>query len=238
MINLSVNINKIATLRNSRGGKEPSVIKAAIKCQKFGANGITIHPRPDERHITYKDVVELKSVIYKEFNIEGNPKKKFMDLVLNIKPNQVTLVPDTDKQITSNYGWNIKNNFSFLKEIIDELKKNKIRTSIFIDPDPKMIEYAFKTGTQRIEIYTGEYANLYKVNPKDSIKKYKEVANIGISYGLEINMGHDLSLNNIEFLIKKIPLKEVSIGHALISEALYFGFENTIKKYLKKIYKI
>lgn len=236
MTKLSVNINKIATIRNARGGNIPSITKAAIKCQEFGAHGITVHPRPDQRHITYEDIFNLKPLIYKEFNIEGNPEKIFIDLILKIKPNQVTLVPDTYNQITSNHGWDIKKNFSFLKEIIKEFKKNDIRTSIFIDPDIKMIEYATKTGTDRVELYTHFFAKTYKQNPRLAVKKYKDISLIAKKNKLLINAGHDLSLDNIQFLLSEVPLiEEVSIGHALISEALYIGLENTIKLYLKKI---
>lgn len=240
MTKLSVNINKIATIRNSRGKNYPSIIEAAIKCQKFGAQGITIHPRPDERHITRKDVFDLKPVIVTEFNIEGNPTMEFIDLILKIKPTRVTLVPDLETQITSNHGWNLKKNFNFLSDIILDLHHHNIKTSIFLNPDLEYIEMASKIGTDRIELYTGFFAEEYPKNPKKSIKKYIKCANVAfLEYGLEVSAGHDLSLSNIEFLLKQIPIiTEVSIGHALISEALYFGLHNTIQFYLKKIYNV
>lgn len=240
MTKLSVNINKIATIRNSRGNNYPSIVEAAIKCQKFGAQGITIHPRPDERHITRQDVFDLKPFIVTEFNIEGNPTKSFIDLILAVKPNQVTLVPDLEHQITSNHGWDLIKHYNFLKEVVFEFHNHNIRTSIFLDPNIKYIEIAAKIGTDRIELYTEFFANEYPKNKKNAIRKYKEVARIAcLEYGLEISAGHDLSLNNIEFLLKEIPLiKEVSIGHALISEALYFGLEKTIQSYLNKIYRV
>lgn len=238
MTKLSVNINKIASLRNARGGNVPSVVEAAIKCQEFGAHGITIHPRPDERHITRQDVFDLKPVITTEFNIEGNPEKDFIDLVLEIKPEQVTLVPDDIHQITSNHGWNVKKDFDFLCEVIQTFKNQGIRTSIFLDPTPELVELTAKTGTDRIELYTEAFATEYEKNPKNAVKPYLETAKIAQKYGLGINAGHDLSLTNIQCLIEEIPfIDEVSIGHALISEALYLGLENTIQTYLKKIYR-
>ncbi|MDO5509195.1 MAG: pyridoxine 5'-phosphate synthase [Weeksellaceae bacterium] len=237
MTKLSVNINKIATLRNARGGNEPNVLLAAIRCQEFGAQGITVHPRPDERHIRYSDAYELREVVHTEYNIEGNPIPEFVDMVLKIKPEQVTLVPDGDDVITSNAGWDTEKHQSFLSEVIQEFKSNGIRTSIFLDPKPEFIESAAKTGADRIELYTEAFAVGYgKKEGQQAIQAYKETALRGVEYGLGINAGHDLSLDNIEFLIKNIPeINEVSIGHALISEALYLGLENTIQMYLRKI---
>ena len=233
MTYLSVNINKIATIRNARGGVLPSVTDAAIKCQEFGAHGITIHPRPDERHITKLDVYDLKKVVHTEFNIEGNPTRDFIDLVLKTKPEQVTLVPDAIDAITSNAGWNTQKNISFLTEVITEFKNNQIRTSIFLDPDTAMIESAAKTGTDRIELYTEAFAHQYSLGNKNGILPYKETAKVALEHQLELNAGHDLSLENIAFFINEIPeIKEVSIGHALISEALYLGLEQTIHNYL------
>lgn len=236
MVKLSVNINKIATLRNARGGNMPNVKEAAIKAQEFGAQGITVHPRPDERHIRYSDVYEIKPIITTEFNIEGNPISKFIDLVLEVKPNQVTLVPDADDAITSNAGWDTIKNQSFLTEIISEFKRNGIRTSIFLDPNPKMVESAAKTGTDRIELYTEAFATEYANRNFTEIKPYRETADEALKNGLALNAGHDLSLDNLRFFIEQIPeIAEVSIGHALISEAIYMGFENTIQSYLKRI---
>lgn len=236
MTRLSVNINKIATLRNSRGGDTPSVIEAAIKAQEFGAEGITIHPRPDERHIRYQDARDLKDVVKTEFNIEGNPIKKFMDLVLEIKPEQVTLVPDSDDVLTSNAGWDTISHKEFLTEIIDEFKKNNIRTSIFLDPNPSLVEAAAETGADRIELYTEHFAVEYAKGNKEAVNIYKETADLALKNGLVLNAGHDLSLDNLQFFIEQIPeIAEVSIGHALISESIYMGLENTIQAYLKRI---
>ncbi len=236
MTKLSVNINKIATLRNARGGKLPSVTDAALRCQQYGAQGITIHPRPDERHITQQDVFDLKPIVYTEFNIEGNPQKDFIDLVLQVKPEQVTLVPDAIDAITSNAGWNCKENISFLTEVIATFKKANIRTSIFLDADISQVEFAAKTGTDRIELYTEMYATQYADNKEIAVKKYVETAQLANELGLGINAGHDLSLENMQYFKEKIPfLAEVSIGHALISEALYLGLENTIQAYLKRL---
>lgn len=236
MTKLSVNINKIATLRNARGGKLPSVTEAALRCQQYGAQGITIHPRPDERHITQQDVFDLKPIVYAEFNIEGNPQKDFIDLVLQVKPEQVTLVPDAVDAITSNAGWNCKENVSFLTEVIAAFKKANIRTSIFLDADVSQVEFAAKTGTDRIELYTEMYAMQYADNKEIAVKKYVETAQLANELGLGINAGHDLSLENMQYFKEKIPfLAEVSIGHALISEALYLGLENTIQAYLKRL---
>ncbi|AOW20637.1 pyridoxine 5'-phosphate synthase [Urechidicola croceus] len=238
MTKLSVNINKIATLRNSRGGNTPNVVQTSIDIQNFGAEGITIHPRPDERHIRYQDAYDLIPTIVTEYNIEGNPIKKFMDLVLDVKPTQVTLVPDSIDAVTSNAGWDTIENQSFLQEVISEFKRNDIRTSIFIDPDKKMIENAVKTGADRIELYTEDFAVQYAKGNKDAIKPYIESAQLAHDLGLGVNAGHDLSLDNIEFFGHNIPhLAEVSIGHALISESLYLGLENVINMYLHKLQK-
>ena len=233
MTKLSVNINKIATLRNSRGGDVPNVVQVAKDAQKFGAEGITVHPRPDERHIRYRDVLDLRPVVKTEFNIEGNPVEKFIDLVLKVKPEQVTLVPDAEDAITSNAGWDTIKHRDFLQEVIAEFKRNNIRTSIFVDPDPKMVEAATNTGTDRIELYTEEYARQYSKGNKAGIRPYVECAEVANKLGLGINAGHDLSLENIEYFKKNIPgLLEVSIGHALIAEALYQGLEYVINQYL------
>ena len=238
MTKLSVNINKIATIRNARGGELPSVTEAAVKLQEFGAQGITIHPRPDERHITRKDVYDLKPLVYTEFNIEGNPHRPFIDMVLEVKPEQVTLVPDADDAITSNAGWDCKKHQDFLKEVIAEFKNAGIRTSIFLDPNPEMVEYAASTGTDRIELYTEAYAKEYSTNIEAAIKPYYETALKATEFGLGINAGHDLSLDNLKYFADNIPnLLEVSIGHALISEALYLGLENTVQLYLKRLAK-
>ncbi|MFT4669510.1 MAG: pyridoxine 5-phosphate synthase [Ulvibacter sp.] len=236
MTKLSVNINKIATIRNARGGNTPNLVQVAIDIQKFGGQGITIHPRPDERHIRYKDAYDLKSFVLSEYNIEGNPKDKFLDLVLDLKPNQVTLVPDAINTITSNAGWDTIKHKDYLTEIITECKRNGIRTSIFVDPTLKMIEGAALTGTDRIELYTEEYAQQYALGNKKAVEPYTECAVLANTLGLGINAGHDLSLNNIKFFKENIPgLLEVSIGHALISEALYDGLESVIKKYLERL---
>ncbi len=238
MTKLSVNINKIATLRNARGGEFPSVTEAAVKIQEFGGQGITIHPRPDERHITRKDVYDLKPLVYTEFNIEGNPHRPFIDMVLEVKPEQVTLVPDADDAITSNAGWDCKEHQDFLKEVIAEFKNAGIRTSIFLDPNPEMVEYAASTGTDRIELYTEAYAKEYSANKEAAIKPYHETALKATEFNLGINAGHDLSLENLKYFADNIPnLLEVSIGHALISEALYLGMENTVQAYLKRLAK-
>lgn len=236
MTKLSVNINKIATLRNSRGGNVPDLLKVAKDLQNFGAQGITIHPRPDERHIKYQDALDLMSIVHTEYNIEGNPVKKFMDLVLQIKPTQVTLVPDADDALTSNAGWDTIKNKNFLMDIISECKRNNIRTSIFVDPVIGMIEGAKETGTDRIELYTEEFASQYALGNKKGINDYVEAAIKANELGLGINAGHDLSLDNIRFFKENIPdLLEVSIGHALISESLYLGLENVVNMYLQKL---
>ncbi|MEO6883647.1 MAG: pyridoxine 5'-phosphate synthase [Bacteroidia bacterium] len=234
MTKLSVNINKIATLRNARGGNIPDVLKAAVDCERFGAEGITVHPRPDERHIRYSDALALKPLLKTEFNIEGYPTKKFMELVLKIKPAQVTLVPDPPEAITSNAGWNIQKNKIFLKEIIGELKKNKIRTSIFVDTDLKNLEKVPETLADRIELYTEAYAKNYFSDKKKAVRPYADAAKLAHQLKLGINAGHDLSLENLKYFAQNIPhLAEVSIGHALIADALYFGLENTIPLYLR-----
>lgn len=232
MTKLSVNINKIATIRNARGGDTPSVVKAAINCQKFGADGITIHPRPDERHITNKDVYAIKPIITTEYNIEGYPSSDFTNMVIKVKPEQVTLVPDGPDVITSCAGWDTIKFQNYLKKIITEFKQNGIRTSIFVDPKIEMIEGAKLCGTDRIELYTEEYATQYIIDKKKAISSYVDAANKATELGLGINAGHDLSLENLEYFSKHIPnLDEVSIGHALISDALYLGLENTIQMY-------
>jgi len=232
MTNLSVNINKIATLRNARGGDMPNVIQAAIDCQRFGADGITIHPRPDQRHITKKDAYDIKHTIKTEYNIEGYPSNNFIKMVLDINPDQVTLVPDAADVITSNNGWDTVKNKSFLSEVISELKSKKIRTSVFVNPEDEMIEAAKACGADRIELYTESYAVLFLKDKIKAIKPYKKAASIAEQCGLEVNAGHDLNLENLEFFSNEIPnLCEVSIGHALISDALYLGLENTIQMY-------
>lgn len=237
MTKLSVNINKIATLRNSRGGNVPNLLEVAKDIQEFGAQGITIHPRPDERHIRYQDAYDLKSKVTTEYNIEGNPIQKFIDLVLDIQPTQVTLVPDSIDQITSNAGWDTITHQSFLKEVIQEFKTSGIRTSIFIDTDLKLIEAASQTGADRIELYTEYFATEFqKGNQEIAIKSYTEAAILAHELGLGINAGHDLSLDNIEYFKQHIPnLAEVSIGHALISESLYLGLENVVNMYLHRL---
>ena len=236
MTRLSVNINKIATLRNARGGNIPDVIEAAINIESYGAQGITVHPRPDERHIRYNDVRELKKVVKTEFNVEGYPSEKFMNLVLEVKPTQVTLVPDPPDALTSNAGWNTLQHLDFLKDIISELKKNGIRPSIFVDTNLEMIEYAKLTGTERVELYTEPYASMFPENPQKAVEPFVKAANYAKEIGLDLNAGHDLNLDNLNFFIKNIPfIKEVSIGHALISDALYFGLENTVQMYLRQL---
>jgi pyridoxine 5-phosphate synthase len=236
MTKLSVNINKIATLRNARGGNVPDLLQVAKDIQRFGAQGITIHPRPDERHIRYQDARDLKPIVYTEFNIEGNPQHNFIDLVLECKPEQVTLVPDAIGAITSSAGWDTVKNESYLTEVITEFKRNGIRTSIFVDPVLKMIEGAKKTGTDRIELYTEAFAHQYGLGNLNAIEPYTKSAILCNDLGLGINAGHDLSLDNIKFFKENIPgLLEVSIGHALISEALYLGLDNVVNMYLHKL---
>ena len=234
---LSVNINKIATLRNSRGGNVPDLLKVASDIQKFGGQGITIHPRPDERHIRYQDARDLKSIVYTEFNIEGNPlERSFIDLVLETKPTQVTLVPDANDNLTSNAGWNTIKNKDFLIEITQEFQRNNIRVSIFVDPVLEMIEGAKMTGTNRIELYTEAFAHQYGLGNKNAIEPYTKAAILANELGIGVNAGHDLSLDNIQFFNQNIPnLLEVSIGHALISESLYLGLDNVVNMYLHKL---
>lgn len=236
MTKLSVNINKVATLRNARGGNIPNVCQVAIDCERFGADGITVHPRPDERHIRYADVWELKSVLKTEFNIEGYPSEKFLHLVKSVKPHQVTLVPDAPEAITSNAGWDTVKNFDFLKDIVAELQEEGIRVSIFVDTNLKNIEYASLTGADRVELYTEPYAKEYSTNREKAIAPFIEAAQLAKKLGLGLNAGHDLNLQNLRYLRENIPwLDEVSIGHALISDALYFGLEQTIKQYKNQL---
>jgi pyridoxine 5-phosphate synthase len=236
---LSVNINKIATIRNSRGANTPDLLAVAVDCERFGAQGITVHPRPDERHIRYQDVHDLKPLLFTEFNIEGNPKEqKFMDLVLQVKPAQVTLVPDSTGQLTSDHGWDTIKNKDYLIETIRIFKKAGIRTSIFVDADVRMVESAKETGTDRIELYTESYAKQYPEDKEAAISPFINAAKKANELGLGINAGHDLSLGNLKYFAQNIPgLLEVSIGHALISDALYFGLENTIQLYLRQLKK-
>ncbi len=236
MTRLSVNINKIATLRNARGGNMPDVEKAAIDCERFGAEGITVHPRPDERHIRYSDVRAIRPTLTTEFNIEGNPIPSFVDLVLEVVPDQVTLVPDAHDAITSNAGWDTISNKDFLTDICAGFKEKGIRTSIFIDPSPAMAEGAKACGCDRVELYTADYAANYPSGPENAIKPYLETAKVVRELGLGLNAGHDLSLENLEYFIRTIPwTDEVSIGHAIICDALYMGLEKTIQAYLSKI---
>lgn len=236
MTKLSVNINKIATLRNSRGGDVPNVVKFAKDVQSFGAEGVTIHPRPDERHIRYADAFDLKPAVYTEYNIEGNPIPKFVDMVLEIQPTQVTLVPDAEDAITSNAGWDTIKHKSFLTEVIQEFKSNGIRTSIFLDPDEHQVAGALSAGTDRIELYTEHFAHEYSLGNKNAIEPYKNCAKLANELGLGVNAGHDLSLDNVKFFKENIEgLLEVSIGHALIAESLYLGIENVVQMYLHKL---
>ena len=233
MTKLSVNINKVATVRNARGGNNPNVLQVAIDCEKLGAQGIPVHPRPDERHIRYQDVRDIRPVITTEFNIEGNPIGKYVDLVLEVKPTQVTLVPDADNQITSNHGWDTKENKGFLTDIIGRFKEAGIRTSIFVDPDEEMVAAAKETGSDRVELYTEPYAAGYATDRDEAIKPFIAAAQVARQVGLGLNAGHDLSLQNLTFFHRNIPwLDEVSIGHALVCDALYMGFDSTIKAYL------
>lgn len=236
MTKLSVNINKVATLRNARGGNTPNVLEAAINCERFGADGITVHPRPDERHIRYDDVRQLKPAVKTEFNIEGFPSADFVKLVIEVKPTQVTLVPDPPGVLTSNAGWDTVKNKSLLKEVVAEFKRNGIRTSLFMDTNQTLIEAAAETGADRIELYTEFYANNFSRNKEAAIKPYIDAALLAGTLNLGINAGHDLSLENLNYFSKNIPnLLEVSIGHALISDALYLGLENTIQLYLRAL---
>ncbi|MBP7984346.1 MAG: pyridoxine 5'-phosphate synthase [Bacteroidaceae bacterium] len=234
MTKLSVNINKVATIRNARGGDNPDVLKVALDCELFGAQGITVHPRPDERHIRYKDVLDLKPQLKTEFNIEGNPIDKFTNLVLQVKPTQVTLVPDSDSQLTSNHGWDTKANITFLTDVVGRFNEAGIRTSIFVDPDPMMVEYAAKAGAKRVELYTEPYASGYLIDREKAIAPFIAAANMAREMGIGLNAGHDLSLVNLNYFYKMIPwTDEVSIGHALICDALYMGLKSTIQEYLE-----
>ncbi len=232
MTKLSVNINKIATIRNARGGNTPNVVQVAIDCERFGADGITVHPRPDERHITHKDVYDLAQVVKTEFNIEGYPDDRYMQIIREVKPAQATLVPDPPNVLTSNAGWDTKKHQSLLTDLVHQFREMGVRSSIFIDTNLENIEYAAKTGVDRIELYTGPFADEFPLNPEKAIADYVKAANFASELGLGINAGHDLSLDNLKFFKQQIPqLLEVSIGHALISDALYFGLENTIQRY-------
>ncbi|SDK67389.1 pyridoxine 5-phosphate synthase [Catalinimonas alkaloidigena] len=236
MTKLSVNINKLATLRNARGGNNPDLVKAALDCERFGTQGITVHPRPDERHIRYQDVLDLKPVLSTEFNIEGRPDERFMRLVEEVRPAQATLVPDGPDAITSNAGWDTLTHQHYLQDIIRQLKRWDVRTSIFVDADERMVEGAAETGTDRIELYTEPYAQLYPSNPAQAVAPFVKAAERAKALGLGLNAGHDLDLHNLKFLQEQIPyLMEVSIGHALICDALYFGLENTIQLYLRQL---
>lgn len=236
MTSLSVNINKIATIRNARGGNTPNVAQAAVDCERFGAQGITVHPRPDERHIRYQDVLDIKPLIKTEFNIEGYPNDKFMDLVLRVQPAQVTLVPDAPDAITSNAGWDTLKNKKLLSEVVGTLQKSGIRASVFVDADLRMVQGALETGTNRIELYTEPYAANYAKNRETAVAPFVDAAKEAVRLGLGINAGHDLSLENLSYFAQRIPqLLETSIGHALISDALYYGLENTIQLYLRAL---
>lgn len=236
MTRLSVNINKIATLRNARGGNNPDVVKAATDCERFGAQGITVHPRPDERHIRYSDVIQLRDVVTTEFNIEGYPDARFLKLIKEVRPAQATLVPDGPDAITSNAGWDTLSNAQFLKDVVQEIRAEGVRVSIFVDPVLRMVEGAARLEADRVELYTEPYAHDFLVSPEIAIKPYIESAKLAHSLGLEINAGHDLDLNNLSFFHKHVPhLEEVSIGHALICDALYLGLENTIQRYLQQL---
>ena len=236
MAKLSVNINKIATIRNARGGNTPSVVQVALDCERFGAEGITVHPRPDERHITKQDVYNLAKVVNTEFNIEGYPDERYLNLIREIIPAQATLVPDPPDVLTSNAGWDTKKNLILLTDLVQQFREIGVRSSIFIDTNLENIEYAAKTGVDRIELYTGPYAENFSSNPDKAIAAYVKAANLATELGMEIKAGHDLSLDNLSFFKTKIPqLVEVSIGHALISDALYYGLENTIQMYLKRL---
>lgn len=229
---LSVNINKVATIRNARGGNNPNVIKVAKDCEAFGADGITVHPRPDERHIRRADVLDLQAVLRTEFNIEGYPSKEFLDLVLRVRPSQVTLVPDKPDQLTSNSGWNTEKEQDFLRDVLNDLRGAGIRSSIFIDADVRMAEFAAKAGADRVELYTGPYAHMYSKNPEKAIEPFLETAKRVKQLGIGLNAGHDLSLENLKYFTDVIPwVDEVSIGHALICDALYMGLEATIAAY-------
>ncbi len=234
MVRLSVNINKIATLRNARGGNIPDVVRAAIDCERFGAQGITVHPRPDERHIRYQDVLDLRPVVTTEFNIEGYPSRRFLDLVVRVKPDQVTLVPDPPNALTSNAGWDTIRHKELLTEVVAELKAHGIRTSLFIETDPAMIERAADVDTDRVELYTEPYAVQFPEDQSGAVAPFAKAAQVAHDAGLGVNAGHDLNLENLRYFVQHVPhLSEVSIGHALISDALYFGLQNTIQLYLR-----
>jgi pyridoxine 5-phosphate synthase len=236
VIRFSVNINKFATLRNARGGNNPNVVKAALDCERFGAQGITVHPRPDERHIRYSDVLQLKDVVTTEFNIEGYPDERYLKLIAEAKPAQATLVPDGPDVITSNAGWDTLRHQSLLREIIHELKNTGTRVSVFTDPQPHMVEGARQAGADRVELYTEPYAREFLVSPGIAVKPYIESANVAHSLGLGVNAGHDLDLNNLAFFAQSVPhLEEVSIGHAVLCDALYYGLENTVQLYLRAL---
>lgn len=236
MTKLSVNINKIATLRNARGGNNPDVVKTALDCERFGAHGITVHPRPDERHIRYQDVLDLKEVVTTEFNIEGYPDDRYMKLIEKIRPTQATLVPDPPEAITSNAGWDVRKHLKFLADIIATINKWGIRTSIFVNADPSMMEYAKQTGTKRIELYTEPYAQGFHQNKAVAVANFVKAANVAKALGLGLNAGHDLDMHNLGYFKQSIPdLEEVSIGHALICDALYYGLENTIQMYRRQL---
>lgn len=236
MTRLSVNINKVATLRNARGGNNPDVIKVAQDCEAFGAQGITVHPRPDERHIRYTDVVELSRVAKTEFNIEGYPDRRFVDLIKSVKPAQATLVPDPPNAITSSAGWDTITHQHLLREVISEIKSAGVRVSIFLDPNVKLVEAAASAGAHRVELYTEPYATAYENNKTEAVRPYIQTAREALKCGLGVNAGHDLDLNNLAYLIQQIPeIDEVSIGHALICDALYYGLENTIQMYLRQL---
>ena len=232
MTKLSININKVATIRNARGGNTPDVERFAQDCERFGAQGITVHPRPDERHIRKEDVYQLKSLIKTELNVEGNPTDEFLSMVLDVCPTQVTLVPDSPTQLTSNHGWNVRHYLGYLQTIVDQLHAERIRVSIFIDANPEMVEFAKKTGADRVEIYTGPYAKMFEYNPQRAIESLRPAAEKARELGIGLNMGHDLNAENLRPLIKAYPwVAEVSIGHAIISDALYLGIQETIKRY-------
>ena len=234
---LSVNINKVALIRNARGEGKPDLVQFARDCESYGADGITVHPRPDERHVRFSDVPSLREVVTTELNIEGNPTRRFMDLVLEVVPHQVTLVPDEPGALTSDHGWNAHRHGEFLSEVIAAFHEKDIRVSIFVDPDPEMMESVAATGTDRIELYTGPYAFEFPQSPESAIKSYRETAHRARELGLEINAGHDLDLNNLNYFVQTIPfISEVSIGHALISDALYYGIGNTIQMYQKSLH--
>jgi pyridoxine 5-phosphate synthase len=236
VIRFSVNINKFATLRNARGGNNPDVVKAAIDCERFGAQGITVHPRPDERHIRYADVLKLKDVVTTEFNIEGYPDERFLKIIREAKPAQATLVPDGPDALTSNAGWDTLRHQAFLTEIVSELKSTGTRVSLFVDPEPRMVEAAASAGADRIELYTEPYAREFLVNPEIAVKPYRESARVAHELAMGVNAGHDLDLNNLKFFAQHVPhVEEVSIGHAVVCDALYYGLENTIQLYLRQL---